>query len=299
MYIYNPQNATFDQLDATLTDERRRVADRLVERFEDAFDKGNAHYSLLISPRGGGKTHLLAYVRKKLKTLNDERMLVPLSEEERGISSMLGFLIQCLKVQNSAPKNYRQQIQKAAETLETAKQLFDDSCQQQATLLVVENLNVIFAGMSIDELHGLRHFFQQRPWLSILASSITLFDDSKRKDHPFYGFFLIHSVNSLNVESAARYLVLLAKDRRDQKLAEVLETAEGKSRVAAIHALTGGNHRLLKLLSGFLTAEALEELVQPFINLIDRELTPYYQQRLDRLTPQQNEILNAIAEKSA
>ncbi len=68
-------------------------------------------------------------------------------------------------------------------------------------------------------------------------------------------------------------------------------------RVRAIYALTGGNHRLLAMLSCFLNDDGLEELVQPFTQIADRELTPYYQQRLDRLSAQQNKILGIIAQQ--
>ncbi|GAG25567.1 unnamed protein product, partial [marine sediment metagenome] len=68
-------------------------------------------------------------------------------------------------------------------------------------------------------------------------------------------------------------------------------------RIRAIYALTGGNHRLLAMLSCFLNYEGLDELVQPFIQLVDHELTPYYQQRLDRLSAQQNKILGVIAQQ--
>ena len=44
-----------------------------------------------------------------------------------------------------------------------------------------------------------------------------------------------------------------------------------------------------------MTVDGFAELVGPFVQMVDRELTPYYQQRLDRLSPQQKKILMAIA----
>ena len=136
----------------------------------------------------------------------------------------------------------------------------------------------------------------------MLASSIALFSNSSKADHPFYGFFNIHPLNQLSRSDAREYLLALAQAKgdltqakKDGKLAANLRKRHAQARVNAIYDLTGGNHRLLAMLSIFLSADGLEELVDPFIQMADRELTPYYQQRLDRLSPQQNKLLQTIA----
>jgi len=88
----------------------------------------------------------------------------------------------------------------------------------------------------------------------------------------------------------------LAQTKKDKQLVNALRETKSQARVNAIYDLTGGNHRLLAMLSDFLSADGLAELVGPFVQMADRELTPYYQQRLDRLSPQQNKILITIAD---
>jgi DNA-binding transcriptional ArsR family regulator len=90
---------------------------------------------------------------------------------------------------------------------------------------------------------------------------------------------------------------MLAEENGDHELAKALGEKSSQHRLKTIYHLTGGNHRLLAMLSTFLTVNGLSELVDPFVQMADRELTPYYQQRLDRLSPQQYKIIQLIADQ--
>ncbi|MCB1826231.1 MAG: tetratricopeptide repeat protein, partial [Candidatus Competibacteraceae bacterium] len=67
----------------------------------------------------------------------------------------------------------------------------------------------------------------------------------------------------------------------------------GRARVRAVHYLAGGNPRIYVVFYDFLTRESLDDLVRPFMKLID-ELTPYYQARMDRLAPLQRGIIDIM-----
>ena len=101
--IFSPQNCSLELLEATLTPKRRELAEDLLNRLEDACRNGRASRSLIIGPRGSGKTHLLSYVRGKLnERCRDGAPLVviPLSEEERAIARLLDFLLACIRALN-------------------------------------------------------------------------------------------------------------------------------------------------------------------------------------------------------
>ncbi len=61
----------------------------------------------------------------------------------------------------------------------------------------------------------------------------------------------------------------------------------------ALHHLSGGNHRVYIVLSQFIDRESLDELIGPFEKMLD-ELTPYYQERLRWLSPQQRKIVEFL-----
>ena len=73
-----------------------------------------------------------------------------------------------------------------------------------------------------------------------------------------------------------------------------LQTPTGRARVAAIHHLAGGNPRLYLIFAEFLSPEKLENFARPFEEVVDRQLTSYYQERIRSLSPQQREIVQLL-----
>ena len=61
----------------------------------------------------------------------------------------------------------------------------------------------------------------------------------------------------------------------------------------ALHHLAGGNHRMYVLLAEFLTKESLDDLVEAFEGLAE-DLTPYFQERVRSLPPQQARIVQCL-----
>jgi len=77
------------------------------------------------------------------------------------------------------------------------------------------------------------------------------------------------------------------------EVVEYLSTSRGRSRVRALHHLSGGNHRIYIVLSRFVTKENIDALVVPFMKMVD-ELTPYYQERVRWLAPLQRKIVEYL-----
>ena len=297
--IYNPQKSSVEILEKTLTQDRAIIADHFCSVMEELVKNGTTHHDLIIGPRGSGKTHVLAYICKKFLKNNAESQIkiISLSEEDRSISSSLDLLVSILRSSNQVmEEEIQSQLNKVhpREALVNAETIFQNITKKQPTILIIENLNDIFSNLKQGGQRDFRGFLQSNPYIVVLSSSCRLFKDSGHHDHPFHGFFHIQPLGPLNLSDAQSYLIALARINKKRKLVEVLKEENARKRVAAIYGLTGGNHRLLAMLSGFLTPEGFEELVEPFIKMVDRELTPYYQQRLDRLAPQQNKVLQAI-----
>jgi tetratricopeptide (TPR) repeat protein/DNA-binding CsgD family transcriptional regulator len=83
----------------------------------------------------------------------------------------------------------------------------------------------------------------------------------------------------------------------DPKLEAFLKTPRGRARIRAIHHLSHGNHRLYVVLSELITAESLDALVRPFEEMVDEQLTPYYQERLRWLSPLQRKIVELLCQR--
>jgi tetratricopeptide (TPR) repeat protein len=97
------------------------------------------------------------------------------------------------------------------------------------------------------------------------------------------------------LEEARTLLENVARLHGRKDLLEYLQSDAGHARVAAIRALAGGDPRLYLIFSDLLVnAQALDDLVRPFEEMIDRQLTSYYQERLRWLSPQQREIIQCL-----
>ena len=300
--IFSPQNCTLERLDATLTSDRRALADDIISSLRTSFKEKSSRNHLIIGPRGSGKTHILAYIRKSLEIEQknpQDAIIISLSEEERGMISLFDFITTCLRAAAVPNDSLLSRITNSdpAFALDQARDLFNEITKDKPVLIILENLSDIFSRLGDNTIPILRGFLQNHPNISLLASSVRLYPYSSKNDHPFYGYFLIHPLQPLDEKEAGEYLKMLAEENSDHKLAKALGEKSSQHRLKTIYHLTGGNHRLLAMLSTFLTVNGLSELVDPFVQMADRELTPYYQQRLDRLSPQQYKIIQLIADQ--
>ncbi|MHB1308243.1 MAG: winged helix-turn-helix transcriptional regulator, partial [Limisphaerales bacterium] len=162
------------------------------------------------------------------------------------------------------------------------------------TLLVVtENLDAIFEGLGDAGQKQLRSFIQENPRFSIVATAQRLVEDLSSRTSPFFGFFQTEHLEPLNVEQATELLQNIARLQEKGSVVEFLATSRGRSRVRAIHHLSGGNHRIYIVLSQFITRDSVDALLEPFMKMVD-ELTPYYQERIRWLPPLQRKIVEYL-----
>ncbi|MEQ8963628.1 MAG: helix-turn-helix domain-containing protein, partial [Coleofasciculus sp. C2-GNP5-27] len=121
-------------------------------------------------------------------------------------------------------------------------------------------------------------------------------DQVKKEKSPFYRFFHIDHLEDLTVEEAIQLLANIARVRGDRELESFIRQPWGRDRIEAVHHLAGGNHRVYVIFSEFLTRQSLDELVEPFMRMLD-DLTPYYQARMAYLSPQQRKIVEFLCDR--
>ncbi|NEO97416.1 MAG: tetratricopeptide repeat protein [Symploca sp. SIO2E9] len=295
--------------------QRHKLAQRIVEGLRESALTTSKHYTLLIGARGIGKTHLVSLVYHrihKLDELQDRLLIAWLREEEWGVTSFLDLLLRIFRalveeygdLPQSPSKNGQDKL---SEQVESLYQLSPDRAELAATqllkqvignhtlLLLVENLDEIFAGLGDEGQKQLRAFLQESSSCTILATSQSLFNGVKLQTSPFYGFFSIRHLKDLTPEDATQLLANIARLKGDRELESFILTVTGRDRIQAIHYLAGGNHRVYIILSEFLTHKSLDELVEPFMQMVD-DLTPYYQARMNYLSPQQRKIIEFLCD---
>jgi tetratricopeptide (TPR) repeat protein len=291
--------------------QRQDLARHLVELIRDSALTQSLHHTLLIGPRGIGKTHLVSLIYHRICKMDDlrEHLLIAwLREEEWGVTSFLDLLL-CIFRALEEETNSRGVLQYAlTERVESLYQLPPDIAESEGAallkefignrtlLLLMENLDEVFAGLSDEGQRQLRTFVQENSCCTMLATSPSLFNGVKLQTSPFYGFFRIRYLEDLTLEDATHLLANIAKLEGKRDLESFIQTSTGRARIRAVHYLAGGSHRIYVIFSEFLTRESLDELVEPFMGTLD-DLTPYYQARMAYLSLQQRKIIEFLCDR--
>jgi tetratricopeptide (TPR) repeat protein len=305
---FTPSLMAPETLEAILV-QRHTLANHLVENIRESALTANKHYQLLIGPRGIGKTHLVSLIYHrivKMEDLQDKLLIAWLREEEYGIASFLDLLIAILRaIGKEYPTEYQTELHDAVEGLyelspedaeSQAAQLLKDFIDCRVLLLIVENLDDVFSGLGDIGQKQFRAYIQNYGFLTILATSQSLFDGIESRDKPFYGFFYTHNLNELELNDAVNLLNQIASLEGKSELAEFIQNPTGRNRIKVVHFLSGGSPRIYMVFSDFLVSrESLNGLVEAFMAMLD-DLTPYYQDRMKYISNQQRKIVDFLAD---
>ena len=303
---YSPGNMDRESLEALFVG-RREVMDDVLSRISRSVRSPEKHYILLVGPRGSGKTHFLALAYHRLMdrfdtaNVRDRVAVALLNEEEWGVASFLDLLVRILRaLADRAPGLdaeiagiYDRFSKDPAEAEALAVARLRQHTRGKTLLLLCENLVDLFDGLGEEGQKRWRATVQEDGNWTIVASTPSLFAAVTLQDNPFYGFFTIRALEKIDFDTGLDLLARKAVHEGKTELADFLRTPLGRARARAIHHLAAGNHRAYVVLFDFLDKESLEDLVGPFMHMVD-DLTPYYQDRMHRLPPAQRKIVEFL-----
>jgi tetratricopeptide (TPR) repeat protein len=305
---FSPGNMAAASLEALFVGRERELG-FVLERLEASALTPQKHYLLLVGPRGSGKTHFLALVHARVSSCDEWKLarsrlrIAYLNEEEWGVASYLDFLLRILEaigarelVSNSAERFQRilrYGVDNSVKAIDEAELLITEAVGDATLLLMCENLCDLFQGLEEGGQKRWRSMIQRNPFWTILATTPAMFSAIQIQQSPFYGFFQIRHLKALNFENALELLSKKAIHEGKSELANFIRTSTGRARVRAIHHLAGGNHRVYVVLFDFLDKESLDDLVTPFVKMVD-DLTPYYQDRIRQLAPVQRKLVEFL-----
>lgn len=302
LFRFTPSLMEREALEAIFV-QREDTVNRIIERVRESAQTKSKYHTLFIGQRGIGKTHLISLIYHRTKAMDDlqEQLLIAwLREEEWGITSLLDLLMRIFRALVAEYKD--QELEKQVEALyklppesieKAVGKLLKEYAGNRALLVLIENLDDIFQGLGDEGQKRLRAYIQENPFLTIVATSQSLFSGVSRQKSPFYGFFSIEHLKGLSFEESVQLLTNIARYKGDQELASFIQTPMGRARIRALNHLAGGNHRVYMIFSQFLTRESLDSLVEPFMQMLD-DLTPYYQDRMRWLSTQQRKIVEFL-----
>ncbi len=307
---YSPGNMDRESLEAVFVG-RDDVMEDVLSRITTSIRGPQKHYVLLVGPRGSGKTHLLALAYHRLMALldaddaGDSVAIALLKEEEWGVASYLDLVVRILRaLAERAPQLnaeiadvYDRFSKDAVDAEAFAVRLLRRHSEGKTLLLLCENLVDLFHGLHDEGQKRWRAAVQEDGHWAIVATTPQLFAALTLQDNPFYGFFTIRALEKINLEAGIDLLAKKAIHEGKADLADFLHTPVGRARARAVHHLAAGNHRAYVVLFDFLDRESLEDLIGPFMQMVD-DLTPYYQGRMRQLPPAQRKIIEFLCLKA-
>ena len=307
---FSPGNMSHESLEALFVG-RHDVLDDVLSRITRSIQNPEKHFILLVGPRGSGKTHFLALAHNRLMDwlgeadVRDKVEIAVLKEEEWGVASYLDFVVRILRALARTIPGLSMEIAEiydrfsrepaAAEAL--ALERLRQHTHDKTLVLLCENLADLFHGLDEKGQKQWRATIQEDGNWTILASTPTLFAGLTHQDSPFYGFFTIRPLKAIDLDTGIELLVKKAVHEGNLDLADFLRTPLGRARARAIHHLAAGNHRAYIILFDFLDRESLDDLVEPFMHMVD-DLTPYYQDKMRQLPPAQRKIVEFLCFQS-
>ena len=303
---YSPGNMDRESLEAVFVG-RDDVMEDVLSRTTASIRGPQKHYILLVGPRGSGKTHLLALAYHRLMDAldadgaRDSVALALLKEEEWGVASFLDLIVRILRALAEEVPHLNAEIADVydkfsrdpvdAETF--AFKLLRRHSEGKTLLLLCENLVDLFQGLGDEGQKRWRSAIQEAGNWAIVATTPQLFASLTLHDNPFYGFFTIRALERIDLETGIDLLAKKAIHEDKPDLADFLRTPLGRARARAVHHLAAGNHRAYVVLFDFLDKESLEDLIGPFMHMVD-DLTPYYQGKMRQLPPAQRKIIEFL-----
>ena len=293
---YNPGFLSDDEIVASFCVRNAEFAS-LLESLRASDGNASVH-SLVVGPRGSGKTHLLLRVAAEVR--RDDRLSafypIVFAEESYEVATVGEFWLECLHhLAEQAPEGERAGLRLSYSDLRTTADDRDlagrclgtilDFADRHAKrlLVVVENLNMLFADIADpDAGWRLRHTLQTEPRIVLFGSATSRFDEIDHPDHALYDLFRVVTLEALDTEQCNTLWSALSGQPK------------GSQQIRPLQILTGGNPRLIAVLAGFDKTYSFKDLMANLFDLVD-DHTEYFRSHIEALPPQERRVYLALA----
>jgi len=286
---------------------RHHLVDDLLEKLRRRGNKKSGQNHLFIGPRGIGKTHLLSLLQYGVETdsaLNNAYSIIRFPEENNRVLSFADLLLGMIDLLAAGENDPQwRELHKKIETEDDDNLIIDYVLPRlkhwhkqsgRVLLVLMENLDVLFTQQikKKQDIHRIRSLLMDNRHIVLIGTAPTYFPALNDVKHPLYDFFDIQVIEELDQEQTlALVKTHLEWDQHEDLLQQF---AQLKPRILAMHTLTGGNPRLIMMLYELIVQYNLTEIKTRFHQLLDR-ITPFYQDRLKDLPPQERALLETIA----
>lgn len=310
---FAPWLAPPERLERTLVGRRDALND-LLQKVQSMSKNGLAKHTLLIGPRGIGKTHLVCllhhYVGGRLEPMTELpgvaggwTCVLFVEEEYPTGDTLANFLLSLFRKLTETERE--EESWKLPSSIEKqSDRAVIDCClerigkyaagKKRKLLVVIDNIQKVLSQFPLEDQHRLRAFLMDQSAVLIVGTAPSIFNEIREHDAPFFEFFDTTHLRDLTEDEMlelirARFL----EDGLEQEFERRRDELARK--MPAIRRLTGGNPRLALFLYNIVTRSAFVEVESALRQLIE-ELSDYFRGRYDSLAAQPRKVLDTLAQ---
>lgn len=271
----------------------------LLDVLRSNIDAACCQSTLVVAPRGAGKTMLLARTAAELRSNPDySQHLLPVRfmEESHEAYDIGEFWLEALfhfvlEIESTAPDLARE-LRRSRDDLcarwrpDLAAQAFGallDAADRvnRRLVLLVENLQNLCRDTDAEFGWSLRAVLQNEPRIMLLGSATTRFQELRNAKEPFFELFHIVHLKPLDSAACLRLWSTVSGDGTSERAIRPLEI------------FTGGSPRLLVIVAEFALHRSLPRLMEELVTLIDNH-TEYFRGHLEQLPRGERRVYVAI-----
>ena len=281
---------------------RTRELETVLEILRENIGAPSCQHTLVVGPRGRGKTMLLARVAAELRTdpqLRQTLLPVRFMEESVEVFDIGDFWLEALlflaKECSEQHPGLCGELEATHAALARRPSGDDVAGHTKAALLdaadrlgrrlviMVENLQTLCEETDEDFGWQLRQSLQSDPEIMLLGTATSHFEALDDAGAPFFELFRILRLKSLSTEECQDLWHAITGERREARQMRPLEI------------LTGGNPRLLVIVAEFARHRTMSRLLEELVGLVD-DHSEYFRSNLHSLPKTERRVYAALAD---
>ena len=309
--FYNPDQLEAQDFLAGFV-ARQELANKILARLGEIKSRGLAQHRLIVGQRGMGKTSLLRRIGLGVRDQPElASVLLPLSfrEEQYNVHNLHVFWCNCLDAlgdwfeamgrrdqaglldRDVAALNAEEDDEEGSRALALFRGWMKR--EQRRPLLLLDNLDIIFAGLKSKH-WSLRRVLQEAGGIVVIGASAAALEAATNREEAFYDFFQVDVLAKLEHHEILLCLRHMALQREEagRRVLQILD--RDPARIHVLYDLTGGNPRTLAMLYMVLETSGDEGVMRDLEHLLD-QATPLYKARVEELAPQTRVVFDALA----